>query len=188
MDQTSASLLDQLRGPDRSAAWPRFVRLYTPLLARWAGRLGVPPADQPDLLQDVFLLLLRALPSFSYDRGGSFRAWLHAVVVNRWKDLCRKRVPVPMAPDGSGFPAPAVEDPTLAVDEAEYRAVLVARAARLIEADFAPATWRAFWAAAVEGRPAAEVAAELGITPNAVYLARSRVLQRLRVELDGLLD
>src|SRR5207244_1458370 len=60
MDQTSASLLDQLRGPDRSAAWPRFVRLYTPLLARWAGRLGVPPADQPDLLQDVFLLLLRA--------------------------------------------------------------------------------------------------------------------------------
>src|SRR5205814_1151650 len=76
MDPTSASLLDQLRGPERTAAWPRFVRLYTPLLLRWGQRLGVPESDRPDLLQDVFLVLLRTLPAFAYDRGRGFRAWL----------------------------------------------------------------------------------------------------------------
>jgi RNA polymerase sigma-70 factor (ECF subfamily) len=188
MDPTSASLLDQLRGPDRAAAWARFVQLYTPLLFRWADRLGVPPADQADLVQDVFLALLRALPSFPYDRGRSFRARLNTVFVNKWKDARRKKSPALLAADGSGFPAPAVEDPTRAVEEAEYRAVLVARAARLVQADFTPATWQAFWATAAEGKGAAEVAAALGLSTNAVYLARSRVLARLRQELEGLLE
>ncbi|HJZ56074.1 MAG TPA: sigma-70 family RNA polymerase sigma factor [Gemmataceae bacterium] len=188
MDATSYTLLEQLCGPAPATVWPRFVHLYTPLLVRWAERAGVQAADRPDLIQDVFLVLLRALPSFTYAPGRSFRAWLHTVFVNKWKDTCRKRVPVPLAADGSEFPVPAVDDHTLAIDEAEYRAVLVARAAKLIEADFNPTTWRAFWATAVEDRPAAEVAAELGLSTNAVYLARSRVLNRLRTELDGLLD
>ena len=188
MDPTSASLLAQLRGPDRAAAWSRFVQLYTPLMLHWAGRAGVPAADQPDLLQDVFVHLLRVLPAFGYDRGHSFRAWLRTVFVNKWKDSRRKKHPVPLAADGSSFPVPVVEDHTLAVDEAEYRAVLVARAARLIQADFNAATWQAFWATAVEDRAVPEVAAELGLSANAVYLARSRVLHRLRAELDGLLE
>ena len=57
-----------------------------------------------------------------------------------------------------------------------------------VRTDFGDATWRVFWETAANGRPAADVAAEFGITPNAVYLARSRVLHRLRAELDGLLD
>ncbi|OWK45688.1 sigma-70 family RNA polymerase sigma factor [Fimbriiglobus ruber] len=188
MDQTSSSLLDQLQGPDRAAAWGRFVRLYTPLLAHWAARAGVRQADRPDLIQDVFLTLLRALPSFSYDRGRSFRAWLHAVFVNKWKDACRKKAPVTLAADGSSFPAPPVSDHAPAIDEAEYRAVLVARAARLIESDFNPLTWQAFWKTTIEERAVAEVAAELGLSANAIYLARSRVLARLRQELAGLLE
>ena len=188
MDQTSASLRDHLQGPDRDVAWGRFVRLYTPLLAHWATRAGVRPADRPDLIQEVFLTLLRALPSFSFDRGQSFRAWLHAVFVNKWKDSCRKKVPVTLAADGSSFPAPVVEDHAPQIDEAEYREVLVSRAARLIEADFKPATWQAFWKTTVEGRPAADVAAELNLSPNAVYHARARVLARLRQELAGLLE
>lgn len=187
MDRTPASLLDQLRGPARTAAWPRFVRLYTPLLAHWADRAGVPPSDRPDLIQDVFLVLLRALPTFDYDPGRSFRAWLHTVLVTRWADARRKRVPVPLAAADS-FPAPPVADHVPLIDEAEYRSVLVARAARLVEADFNPATWQAFWKTAVEGAAPGAVAAELGLSPNAVYLARSRVLARLRQELAGLLD
>jgi RNA polymerase sigma-70 factor (ECF subfamily) len=187
MESTSLSLLEQLRGVDQAAAWPRFVHLYTPVLVRWAERLGVRPADQPDLIQDVFLVLLRSLSTFDQARGKSFRAWLHAVFVNKWKDMCRKRVPAPLATDDSNI-APAADDHTLAVDEAEYRAVIVARAAKLIRADFNEATWQAFWATAVEDRAVPIVAKELGITTNAVYLARSRVLARLRVELAGLLD
>jgi RNA polymerase sigma-70 factor (ECF subfamily) len=188
MDATSVSLLNQLRGGDRAAAWPRFVHLYTPVLFRWAARIGVPRADQPDLLQDVFVTLLRSLPSFDYARGKSFRAWLYAVFANKWKDACRKKQPATLAPDDGGFPDPAVPDPADAIDEAEYRSVLVSRMAKLIQADFNAVTWKAFWATAVEDRPAAAVAAELGLTANAVYLARSRVLARLRAELDGLLE
>jgi RNA polymerase sigma-70 factor (ECF subfamily) len=128
--------------------------------------------------------VLRAVPGFAYDPGRSFRAWLHTVLANKVRDLRRKKVPVPLA-DGSGFPAPA-DDPVPALDEAEYRRVLADRAARLVAADFTPATWKAFWGTAVDGRPAAEVAAEVGLSVNAVYLARARVLARLRRELAGL--
>lgn len=184
MDSTSPTLLEQLRGPDRAAAWGRFVSLYTPLLARWADRARVPAADRPDLIQDVYVAVLRAVPGFAYDPGRSFRAWLHTVLTNKVHDLRRKKVPAPL-PDGSGFPV-AADDPVPALDEAEYRRVLAARAARLMAADFAPATWKAFWGTAVDGRPAAEVGAEVGLSVNTVYLARARVLARLRHELAGL--
>ncbi len=72
--------------------------------------------------------------------------------------------------------------------EAEYRELLVARALELMQDEFQPATWKACWEVVVAGRPAAEVAAELGLTIGAVYAAKSRVLRRLRRELDGLLE
>ena len=73
MDSTPASVLEQLRGPDRGPAWVRFVRLYTPLLAYWANRAGVPDADRADLIQDVFVVLVRVVPTFHYEPGRSFR-------------------------------------------------------------------------------------------------------------------
>lgn len=182
MDSTSPTLLEQLRGPERAAAWGRFVALYTPLLARWADRARVPAADRPDLIQDVYVAVLRAIPGFAYDPGRSFRAWLHTVLANKVRDLRRKKVPLPL-PDSDGV---AADDPVPALDEAEYRRVLAARAARLIAADFTEATWRAFWGTAVDGRPASDVAAEVGLSVNAVYLARARVLARLRHDLAGL--
>jgi RNA polymerase sigma-70 factor (ECF subfamily) len=81
-----------------------------------------------------------------------------------------------------------VPDPAAAFEEAEYRDFLVARALRLMQADFQPTTWKACWEHGVCGRPAHEVAAELGISESSVYVAKCRVLRRLRVELDGLLD
>jgi RNA polymerase sigma-70 factor (ECF subfamily) len=188
METTSLTLLEKLRTPDQDDAWPRFVRLYTPLLVRWAARLQVPPADRPDLLQEVFLALYKALPAFRHGPGKSFRAWAYTVTLNKWREMRRKRVPAPIAGDDPRWVEPGGDDPAAEVDEAEYRAVLVAQAGRLVRDEFAEPTWRAFWATAVEGKPAAEVAAELGLTPNAVYLARSRVLARLRTELAGLLD
>jgi RNA polymerase sigma-70 factor, ECF subfamily len=180
MNTTSPTLLEKLRGADR-AAWARFVHLYTPLFVRWGARAGVPASDVPDLIQEVLLVVLRGLPAF--ERGG-FRAWLRTVFVNKWRDQCRKRRPALLAAGADDLAVRS--DPVLEVDEAEYRAVLAARAAALIRADFNELTWRAFWLTAVDDRPAAEVAAELGLSANAVYLARSRVLHRLRAELAGL--
>ena len=80
------------------------------------------------------------------------------------------------------------DDPARVIDQREYREYVTRRAMELMQSDFEPATWRAFWATVVEGRPVDDTAAELGITPNAVYIAKGRVLRRLREELAGLLD
>ncbi len=187
MTDTPATLLDRLRRPGDPAAWDQFVHLYTPLLYRWAQQLGLGPAEAADLVQDVFVTLLKALPEFRYDRRRSFRAWLCTLVRNRYRDARRKHAPVPAGSGLDGLAGPAA-DPALEVDETEYRHYLADRALQLAKRDFAPETWRAFWGVVVDGRPAGEVATELGITVNAVYLARGRVLRRLREALEGLMD
>ena len=176
---TSASLLERLRQPDGDA-WARFVELYAPLLYRWAGRLGLQDADAADLVQDTLGILLRALPEFEYDRGRSFRGWLRTVLTHRWHRWPR-RAAVPLADD------PAGSDPADEAQEEEYRSYLVGRALKIMQTDFEPATWKACWECVVNGRPAADVADELGMSTAAVYIARSRVLRRLREELRGLI-
>jgi RNA polymerase sigma-70 factor (ECF subfamily) len=186
MPSTPVTLLERLRRTDDGAAWSQFVRLYTPLLYGWARRAGLSEADAADLLQDVFTTLLQELPRFEYQPGKSFRAWLRTILLNRWRTLRRRRAPQPLPPERLGE-APAEADPDLP-GEAEERRELVRRALALIEGDFTAATWQAFRQFVVRERRAAEVAAELGLSINAVYLARSRVLRRLREQLSGLID
>jgi RNA polymerase sigma-70 factor (ECF subfamily) len=188
MDATPVSLLERLRRPDESDAWDRFVELYTPFLYHCARRLGLGPEDAADLVQDVFALLLRKLPQFAYDRGKSFRGWLRTVVLNKWRENYRQRAPSPVA---AAVPLPddlTSPDGSDAFSEAEYRQYVTTRALRIMQAQFQPTTWKACWEHAVVGRPAAEVGAELGLSEGAVYVAKHRVLRRLRKELEGLLD
>jgi RNA polymerase sigma-70 factor (ECF subfamily) len=128
------------------------------------------------------------LPEFRYDRDRSFRAWLKTVLLNKWREARRRRVPQPV--DAQQGPLAELPDPAAAdgLEEAEYRRCLVERALRVLEGDFQPVTWKAWQEFAVAGRSAADVARELGITPHAVYLAKARILRRLREELEGLLD
>jgi RNA polymerase sigma-70 factor, ECF subfamily len=186
MNTTPVSLLEQLRQPADQGAWERFARLYTPLLFAWARRLGLQDQDAADLVQEVFTVLVQKLPEFQYDRDKSFRAWLWTIIRNKWRDDRRRPAPRPLEAGDE----PVVEGPG-GVDvlaEAEYRQQLVSRALELMHTDFQPATWRAFWEHGVCGRPAAEVGAELGLSAGAVYAAKFRVLDRLRKELQGLLD
>jgi RNA polymerase sigma-70 factor (ECF subfamily) len=187
METTSATLLERLRGPDAGPAWDRFARLYTPLLLHWArSRYGLQPADADDLVADVLADLVRTLPGFTYDRGRSFRGWLRGVLHHKWADRRRKAGRQP--PAGAGGLSGVADGPAADPGEAEERTLLARRALELMQGEFEPSTWRACWETVAEARPAAEVAAELGISPNAVYLARSRVLRRLREEMAGLLD
>jgi RNA polymerase sigma-70 factor (ECF subfamily) len=188
MQNTPISLLERLQRSGEKEAWDRFVTLYTPLLYHWARRLGLQESDAADLVQEVFAILIRELPAFRYHKGKRFRGWLWTTLVNKWREGRRRknsRLPEAAGVDPDGLAGP---DATTAVEDAEYRQYLVAEALRLMQVDFQPITWRACWEYAVAGRPAAEVAAELGITVNAVHLAKSRVLRRLRQELKGLLD
>jgi RNA polymerase sigma-70 factor (ECF subfamily) len=186
MNTTPISLLERLRKPDEPDPWRRFTDLYTPLLYYWARRLGLQEQDAADLVQDVFVLLVQKLPEFTHDRKHSFRSWLRTVLLNRWRTGQRRRTPG-TADDGA-LGELAVPDDVAEFGEAEYQRYLARRALELMQAQFQPTTWQACWKQVVEGRPAAEVAAELGISEGAAYVAKSRVLRRLRQELDGLID
>lgn len=180
MDSTPASLIERLRHRTSGAEWTLFVQLYSPVLLGWTRRLGVPESDRADLIQDTFVALLRALPASRYDPSRRFRNWLYAILANLWKDRLRRRAPGTLVVD--------VPESTDGAEEAEYRAVLVRRALQIVRPEFADAAWTAFAGTALDGRPIADVADELGVSPNVVYLARSRVLKRLRSVLGELFD
>lgn len=183
MHATPPTLLERLRQPGADEAWARFVDLYTPLLYSWARRVGLRGQDAEDLVQDVLTTLVQKLPEFTYDPQKSFRAWLRTILLNRWKKRQRRPQAAQLEPEGLAD----IDGSLTELEDAEYRDYLVGRAARLIQAEFPDDTWKAYQEYVIGDRPAAEVARALGTTVNAVYLAKSRVLARLRQELAGLL-
>jgi RNA polymerase sigma-70 factor (ECF subfamily) len=187
MHTTPVSLLERVRQPGEQEAWSRFVDIYTPLLYFWACRMGLQESDAADLVQEVFTILVVKLPDFVYDRDKSFRGWLRTILFNKIRDKRRRRAAEP--PVLAGHPV----DEAVAVEveafwEIDYRHQLVGRALELMQSEFQPTTWRACWEVVVSSRSAGEVAAELGISVDSVYAAKSRVLRRLRKELEGLFD
>jgi RNA polymerase sigma-70 factor (ECF subfamily) len=188
MTTTSVSLLERLRQPSDNGAWERFVALYTPLLYSWACGMGLQAQDAADVVQDVFATLLQKMPSFTYNPDKSFRGWLRTLAINKWRDNRRRHAAALRRGDDAPIADLAVPDGAEALWETEYQQHLVGRALELMQAEFQPATWKACWEVVVSDRPAAEVAAELGLSVASVYAAKSRVLRRLRQELDGLLE
>jgi RNA polymerase sigma-70 factor, ECF subfamily len=133
------------------------------------------------------------MPNFERWRDGAFRAWLRQVTVNRvrtYRRARRGRHPV-VADDGTDDFLARLEDPNSDAAkqwDREHDAHLFRSLLAAVERDFGPQTWRAFSRFALDGRPAADVAAELGLSKNAVLLAKAHVLRRLRDEAAGLLD
>jgi RNA polymerase sigma-70 factor (ECF subfamily) len=185
MDTTPFTLLQRLRRPDQPDAWGRFVELYTPLLLQWARQLGERGEDAADLVQEVFVVLFQKLPTFDYDTHKSFRGWLRTIAVNKWRDS-KRRKKLPLEP-GSSLSGVTVPDDVPEFWERDYQQYLVRRALEVMRNEFQPTTREACWKLVVDGRPAAEVARELGISENAVYVAKYKVIRRVRRELEGLL-
>jgi RNA polymerase sigma-70 factor (ECF subfamily) len=168
------------------------VSLYVPLVYHWCRRAGLQAADAADIGQEVFRAVARKLGDFRLDcAGDSFRGWLWTITRNKLCDFARSRATVEQAQGGSDAQnrlhqipeEDAEEDPA---QRPEADALLYRRAVDLLQGEFEERTWRAFWEVAIEGRPPAEVAAELGLSVNAVYLAKSRILRRFREEFAGL--
>lgn len=190
MESTSTSLLESLQKGADSSAWERFVRLYTPLLMAWGRRAGLSEQDNSDLTQEVLLLLLNKLREFRYDSQGSFRAWLRTVTLNKFNELQRRPNPAIAKGGESSGGLSGIPDLSQADDfwDREYSEHLVRQALEIMRSNFEPTTWQACWEHVVSGKSAAEVGQQLGLSEGAVYVAKSRVLRRLRQELDGLLD
>ena len=182
---TSHSLLEKLRQPAADESWTRFVQLYAPLLFSWANRAGLQESDAADLVQEIFTLLLQKLPEFQHNRTGSFRAWLRTVTMNKlrdWKRRTARSATISLDDDR------IAESKADSYWELDFRRELARRALELMRTDFEPATWQACWELVANGKSAAEVARSLDMTENAVYIAKCRVIRRLRQELQGLLE
>lgn len=185
----STTLLDRVRlmRPD---AWARLVQLFGPLVYRWCRRAGLDRDDSADVAQEVFASVARGVGSFRRDQGsGSFSAWLATITRNRIRDHQRRIVGRAAAAGGTEaqlrMQNVAELDERIA-DTARAESEISRRALELVRAEFEPRTWEAFWRTAVDGQPPADVAESLGVSVFVVYQAKSRVLRRLRRELEDL--
>jgi RNA polymerase sigma-70 factor (ECF subfamily) len=187
---TRPSLLLRLRDPADDRAWVEFVDLYAPLIRRVARRGGLQDADAADLEQEVFRAVAGAINRYDPDPArGSFRGWLLRIARNLLLNLLAARRRHPPAGGGTdmfvmleALPDPVGEDS--AVFEAEYRRRTFEWAAEQVRGEFRPATWQAFWRTAVDGVQATDVARDVGLSVGAVYVARSRVLARIRAKVE----
>jgi RNA polymerase sigma-70 factor (ECF subfamily) len=189
---TRASLLARLGDPQDSTAWRQFVELYGGLVYSFARKRGLQDADAADLTQDVFLAMARAAGRWQYNPArGSFRSYLYTVTRNKIAKFLHRRGTSPVGSGDTNAHLRLDEEPGREPDleaawEQELQQQLFRVAAAEVQGSFAPNTWQAFWKTAVEGKSGADVAAELGMSPGAVYVARSRVLARLTEEIQRL--
>jgi RNA polymerase sigma-70 factor (ECF subfamily) len=194
MSPTSVSLLQRLRqaGAD-DPDWQRLDNLYRPLLRAWLTRVPGLGDEADDLAQDVLVVVFRKLHSFERRRDGSFRAWLRKITVNRIRRRVRDRRKPGAAAivDATGAFLDMLEDAESGLSRQwndEHDRHVLAKLLNLVRPDFEPDTWEAFTRFALDGRPAAAVAKELGTTQEAVFQAKFRILKRLREEATILTD
>ena len=187
--KTSESLLLRIRDPQDRDAWDEFVSIYRPLIFRMGRRHGLQEADAQNLVQDVFRKV--ELQAAQWDNGvpgGSFRRWLATVARNASIDAIRR-----VRPDAA-VGGTSVQDQLKAISdqddssEAEFQRALEREAfrwaARRIREEFTDTTWNAFWQTMVDGQSCSDVADQLGKNIGAIYTARSRVMHRLKQEVE----
>lgn len=188
---TSASLLQRVRERNDAAGWERLVQLYTPLIRTWVGRHVPQPDDVNDVVQQVFTVVVARLPEFVHNgRPGAFRHWLRSITVNHLRAFWRARRPQAAQAEGEAA-LDQLEDlassPSREWDR-EHDEHVARKLLEYVEPEFRPATWQAFRRLVLDGASPETVAGELGLSVNAVLIAKSRVLRRLRQEVRGLLD
>ncbi len=189
--ETRHSLLARVGDPADDRAWQEFWQLYQPVVYRLARQFGLQDADAQDLTQEVMAAVARAIRAWQPDAArGRFRTWLYTVVRNKTIAALRRQRPGDRGTgDTQVFNGVAARP--LAADDAfklEVRRAAFQQAAERVRPQVQPATWEAFWRTSVKGEPIETAAAELQISVGSVYAARSRILARLRAEIETLVE
>lgn len=184
--ETRASLIMRLPDAGDVVAWDEFVAIYQPLVYRLALRKGLQPADAQEVVQEVMVAVSKAVTRFDpHSSEGRFRDWLFTIARNLMLNYLTRPKHRPWANGGSGMwdLLQQQPDPTGEVSglfELEYRRELFRWAAEQIRSEVQSRTWDAFWKTSVEGHSVEDTAENLGMTVGNVYIARSRVMARLR--------
>ena len=190
---TSPSLLERVKADD-PAAWDRLVGLYAPLVYRWCRRADLPEQEIADVFQDVFHAVATHIAAFRREGAGdTFRGWLRTITRNKVRDHFRR---LGREPGGAGGTEAQLRFARLPddrpdaddLDEGTADRGLFGRALELLRGEFEERTWRAFWLTVVEGRSPVDIAPDLGVSPTAVRMAKSRVLRRLKEEFGDLIQ
>jgi len=191
--ETSDSLLERLRTAPDEAAWRRLDDIYRPLIQRWLLRDPALRDEAEDIVQEAMDVLFRELPNFQRRRTGSFRHWLRDITIHRLLNFQRARRHRPQTLGASADQSPLAQlaDPSSELSrlwDEEHDHFVLRRLMDLIAPQFEANTLAAFRRVAFDGVAPAQVARDLGLTSNAVLIAKSRVLTRLRQEAEGLVD
>lgn len=193
MTETSLSFLDQLCSDADNDSWHRLVDVYSPLLHGWLARYNVQLADADDLIQEVLLLVTKELPGFRHNqRPGAFRAWMRMILVHRLRRHFDQKQRRPVAHGDSDFSRQLeqLEDPNSELSriwDKQHDRQLLLKLLELISPRFSESTLLAFRKVAIDNIDPVNVATQLGISENAVMIAKCRVLKELRREGRGLL-
>lgn len=194
MTSTSRSLLDRVKNSDPSGGWSELSRIYQPLIRSWLQRLAAPASDVDDLVQEVLMVVIKKLPSFEHNnRPGAFRTWLRGISVNCLRDLWRSNRLTPSPGHDSSFQEALtqLEDQKSELTsqwDREHDQHVTHALLRQIRKDFDEQSWRAFELVVMDELPAGKVAERMGMTRNAVYAVKSRVMSRLREQSKGILE
>lgn len=181
---TRQTLLLRLRDRADDASWAEFAEIYTPLLYAYCQKREISHADSADIVQEVMRSVSLAMASFEYDpEKGKFKAWLFTAVRHAVCTHWRKQARSPLSVAETALLQALDSTPDTREEdewERDYQRQLLAWAMEKIRPEFSERIWGVFEATALEERDAAEVAAETGMSRNAVGIAKFRVLQRLR--------
>ena len=178
---THVSLLARVSAGDDPAAWREFCDRYGELIRNFAARRGLQSADRDDLMQDVLLALTKSMPGFQYDPSrGKFRSYLKTIVVRAViKRICQSDAAIDLSRIDELSHAGMADADVDQQWELEWRQYHLRRAMDAVGSEFNTSDRAAFRAYAIDGEAADQVARRLGISVDAVYQAKSRVLRRL---------
>ncbi len=188
--ETSESLILRLNDQQDATAWNEFLAIYRPVVLRMAQRRGLQHADADDLSQRVFLSVARKVSDWEPNNAETrFRNWLGRIARNAILNELTRAKPDRAAGAG-GHDAVLGQVP----DQGELSSVLMIEARREalswaaseVKIEFSPTTWEMFHQTAIDGKPVTEVADGLGRSAGAVYIARCRVMQRLKEKVQEL--
>lgn len=187
-ESLSSEVLGQVKARD-PGAWERIVKLYGPIIYRWARRAGLQSADSADVVQEVFRAVALYIAEFEAERTAEgFRGWLWTITRNTLTDHFRKQGGAPTSGDDA-FEATVAHEPEFPEPDDLHSpspdVAMVHRVLHNVRPDFDDTTWDAFWQMTVLNRTSAETAESLGMSKSAVRQAKYRILKRLREELSG---